>query len=90
MEGEDVFIIPHTRVAYDKGCKIHLHNCCFAFDNCEPFQNYIGHFAKMKNDADSEKARYKELYKTDQSDEHLNKKRKAELQRSLATLCLNS
>ena len=90
MQGEDVFIIPHIRLAYNKGCKIYLHECYFTFDGCEPFQNYIDHFEKMKNEADSEKAKYKDLHKASKSEEHLNEIRKAEFSRSLAKLCLNS
>ena len=90
MQGTEYYIIPQIRMAFDKGAKIWLHDCEYTAVSHEPFQNYINHFKNIKNTADEEKDKYKELYKKSGDPDHLDCVRKADHQRTMAKLCLNS
>ena len=55
MQGSEYYTTPHVRMAYDHGVKIKLFKCEYAKETMEPYNEYMGHFGKMKNEADATK-----------------------------------
>ena len=90
LRGEEYYTIPHVRMGFKYGAKIHLFTAEYTTETCSPFEAYVKHFAEIKNGADKEKKKYKELYKESQSQEHLNGMRKAEFDRTYSKMGLNA
>jgi len=89
MQGEERFIIPHVRMAFDHGVKIKLFDCEYATETREIYKEYMDVFAQKKNGAD---AVIKELKKTPENAWTQQQKdgfTKATYDRTVAKLFLN-
>jgi predicted GIY-YIG superfamily endonuclease len=89
MQGEERFIIPHVRMAFDMGVKIKLFDCEYTTKTREVYQEYMAYFRKIKNDAD---AVIKELLKIPKDQRTQQQKHtliKAVYERTVAKLFLN-
>ena len=92
LKGEEYYTIPHVRMAWDHGVKIKLFDCEYTADTMEPYQAYMDHFAKMKNEADATKTWAKEELKKckDQASVDLKKVvQKADFDRTVVKCFLN-
>jgi predicted GIY-YIG superfamily endonuclease len=89
MQGEERFIIPHVRMAFDYGVKINLFDCEYVTETREIYKEYMDVFAQKKNGAD---AVIKELKKTPEDAWTQQQKdgfTKATYDRTVAKLFLN-
>tara|TARA_R100000951_G_scaffold3916_1_gene4975 strand:+ start:1457 stop:6322 length:4866 start_codon:yes stop_codon:yes gene_type:complete len=89
MQGEERFIIPHVRMAFDHGVNIKLFDCEYVTETREIYKEYMGLFAQKKNGAD---AVIKDLKKTPEAEWTQQQKdefTKATYDRTVAKLFLN-
>ena len=93
LKGSEYFTTPHVRMAFDYGVRIKLYDCEYTTQTREPYGEYMGHFAKMKNGADADKKKAEKELKgevTERREKELDSAiRKAEFDRTLAKLFLN-
>ena len=53
IHGAETYTVPQVLQAYDSGTKIWLGEVLYARETWNPFENYMGIFKGVKNDADT-------------------------------------